>query len=176
LLSKFTAPTGTMAISCYHCGQLQDVARRAQTVTCRHCSKPLQVGDVQVKRYDARREVKTVGSLVVEKKGRVVTQSVTCGGLIARGEVTAKTGTTVRGLALIGPKATLGGTFEAISMAVSEGATLEGNYCVGKDHMKPPEPPPVEEIKASEAMPDPTAVDQPAEPVASEKPALTAAA
>jgi len=163
-LSSFTAPTGTMAIACYRCGGRQEVARRAQTVTCRHCNKPLQVSDVQVKKYDARREIRTVGTLVVEKKGRVVAKHVECGGLILRGEVKAGEATTVRGLIMAGPRSTLGGRVEAHAVHIDDGATIEGDFCVGKDHMTPPPPPPDLDAAVDDAMPDATSIDAPEQP------------
>lgn len=158
-LTKFAPKPGTVGIACYHCGGRQEVGRQAQTVTCRHCHKPLQVSDVQVKRYDARREVRTVGMLVVEKKGQIVADRVECGGLVARGHVKAKHSTVVRGTALIGPSAQLDGGVEAFTVNVAEGASLSGYFCVGKDHMKAPPPPAIEE---AEVFPDAAAIDAPA--------------
>ena len=157
-------PPATIHIACYHCGRDQEVGRRAMTVTCKHCSKPLQVSDVQVKKYDARREIRTVGTIVVEKKGKVVAKSVECGGLVARGEVTSNSGgkTVVRGAILAGPKSTLAGTVEARSIEVSEGASLEGFFLIGKDHMTPPPPPVIVAEDEAELMPEPAAIDAPA--------------
>ena len=157
-------PPATIQIACYHCGREQEVGRRAMTVTCKHCSKPLQVSDVQVKKYDARREIRTVGTIVVEKKGKVVAKSVECGGLVARGEVTSNSGgkTVVRGAILAGPKSTLAGTVEARSIEVSEGASLEGFFLIGKDHMTPPPPPVIVAEDEAELMPEPAAIDAPA--------------
>ena len=59
----------TQQITCYHCGQVQEVGRRALTVTCQKCHKPLQIGDLKVKAYDARRKVQTTGSLVGREEG-----------------------------------------------------------------------------------------------------------
>ena len=132
-------------IACYHCGGLQEVGRRAQTVTCRKCSKPLQIADVKIKAYDARRKVQTTGSVVVEKKGQIMADSVECGGLVVRGQVKAKNGLTVRGTVLIGAESTVTGNLAAHRLAVGAGATLQGFYCIGKDHMVPPEPVEAEE-------------------------------
>ncbi len=162
LLSKFAPADGLMAITCYRCGGRQEVSRRAQTVTCRHCNKALQVSDVQVKKYDARREIRTVGTLVVEKKGRIVAKQVECGGLIARGEVRSSDKTIVRGVILAGPKCTLGGTVEAHSASVSEGAVLDGFFCVGKDHMVPPPPVTMDDVVQDDTHPDAAATDAPA--------------
>ena len=168
LLARFAPPTGTMQIACYHCGRTQEVGRQAMTVTCRHCHKSLQVSDVQVKRYDARREVRTVGLLTVEKKGQIVADRVECGGLVARGEVRAKTATVVRGTALVGPRSKLAGRVEAFRVTIADGAEIDGDFCVGKDHMTPPKPP----APPAEELPDPAAVDAPeAVPAAAVEPA-----
>ncbi|MEM1012361.1 MAG: polymer-forming cytoskeletal protein [Planctomycetota bacterium] len=158
LLSKFAPADGLLAITCYRCGGRQEVGRRAQTVTCRHCNKPLQVSDVQVKKYDARREIRTVGTLIVEKKGKIVAKQVECGGMIARGEIRSSDKTIVRGVILAGPKCNLGGDVDAHAMSVSEGAELNGYYCVGKDHMVPP--PPIVEEQVDDSMPVGDRVDQ----------------
>lgn len=134
----------TQQIVCYHCGGVQEVGRRAQTVTCRKCNKPLQVGDLKIKAYDARRKVQTTGTMVVEKKGQIVADEVDCGGLVVRGQIKAKHGLTVRGTALIGADAGVTGDLSAQRLAVGAGAALEGYYCVGKDHMVAPIPPAVE--------------------------------
>lgn len=139
----------TQWIVCYHCSGPQEVGRKAQTVTCKKCHKPLQVADLKVKAYDARRKIQTTGSLVVEKKGQIVADEVECGGAIVRGQIKTKHGMTVRGSVLVGPQANVQGDVAAHAMAVGPGSTLEGFYIVGKDHMVPP-PPPVLESKESE--------------------------
>ena len=131
----------TQQIACYHCGQVQEVGRRAQTVTCQKCHKPLQVGDLKVKNYDARRKVQTTGSLVVEKRGQIVADAVECGGAVVRGTIKTKHGTVVRGVALVGPQAQVVGDFRAQRLAVGAGASLDGFYVVGRDEMTPPPPP-----------------------------------
>jgi hypothetical protein len=141
----------SVSIACYHCGRRQDVGRKAMTVTCRHCHKPLQVSDLQVKRYDARREVKTVGLLTIEKKGSVVTDRIECGGMIARGEVKSKQPAIVRGIASLGPKAKVRCDLRAFAVQVSDGASLEGHFCIGKDDMVAPKP--VVEVPADHEVP-----------------------
>ena len=131
----------TQQITCYHCGAVQEVGRRALTVTCRACNKPLQIGDLKVKNYDARRKVQTTGSLVVEKKGQIVSDAVECGTAVVRGTIKTKHGTVVRGTALVGPGAQVVGDFKCQRLAVGAGASLDGFYVVGRDEMTPPPPP-----------------------------------
>ena len=161
LLTNLRAPE-TVSIACYHCGTRQEVGRKAQTVTCKQCHKALQVSDVQVKRYDARREIKTVGTVVVEKKGQIVADTVVCSGLVGRGQVKAKNGTTVRGAAMLGPKAQMSGPLRAFTLSMTEGAEFEGDVCIGKDDMVAPKP---TIILEDEAFPDAARVDAPASPV-----------
>ena len=44
-------------IVCLHCGKMQDVARKAMTITCKHCSKSLRLEDLRFKEYQARRVI-----------------------------------------------------------------------------------------------------------------------
>ena len=128
----------TQRIVCYHCTTAQDVSRRAQTVTCRKCNKALQVGDLTIKAYDARRKVQTTGHMIVERKGQIIGESIDCAGLVVRGQIKVKSSVTVRGTALIGADTTVLGDVRAHRLAVGLGATLAGHYCVGKDEMVPP--------------------------------------
>ncbi len=123
-------PPDTVTIACLHCGKPQEVARKAQTVTCKHCYKRLELQDQLISRYEARRAIETTGIVTVEKKGNVVADRIHCGGLIVRGKVKAEV--TSRGPVLVGPEADLIGDVTAPSMAVGAGAVLEGHYSVGK--------------------------------------------
>src|ERR1043165_6040850 len=75
-------------IVCLYCGKPQEVARRAMSITCKFCHKPLKLEDVSIKTYESRREIATCGVVTVEKKGSAnVTVALKCGGLIVRGKV-----------------------------------------------------------------------------------------
>lgn len=117
-------------IVCLHCGKAQEVGRKAMTVTCKFCYKPLNLKDVVITRYEARRVIETVGIVTVEKKGNVVADTINCGGLIVRGKV--KSDVISRGPVLVGPEADLIGNVTAPRMAIGAGALLEGHYRVGK--------------------------------------------
>ena len=121
-------------IHCYRCGKPQEVSKRAKTITCRHCSKPLVVEDIKVAKYEAKRAIETVGVVVVEKKGSAITDRIVCNGLVARGKVRGTV--TSGGPVKIGPEAELKGDVTAPSLAVGAGAVLEGHYEIGT---KPPE-------------------------------------
>lgn len=136
-------PADTVTVACLHCGKPQEVARRAQTVTCKHCYKRLELQDLVFKQYEARRAIETTGIVTVEKKGQVIADRIHCGGLIVRGRVKGEV--TSRGPVLVGPEADLIGDVTAPTMAVGAGAVLLGNYRVGKKKVEPvpePEPPP----------------------------------
>jgi hypothetical protein len=126
-----------MTIACLYCSKQQEVSRKAMTVTCQHCYKRLDLKDMVVSRYEARRSVETLGVITVEKKGNVVADKIQCGGLIVRGKV--KGNVVSRGPVLIGPEADLIGDVSAPTLAVGAGAVLEGNYAVGKIREAPKE-------------------------------------
>ena len=144
----FTQPR-VRSVVCYHCGRPQDVGVKAQTLTCRHCHKPLQVGDVKVTGYDARRRVQTTGTLRVEKKGQIVADSVECGDLIVRGQLTSKRDiVSTGGVELVGPKAVVNGNLRASRVKIDGGASWSGHLTI-----TPPPPPPqaAEETAAAPA-------------------------
>ena len=121
-------------VICLHCNKPQEVGRRAQTVTCQHCYKRLDLQDAVFSRYEARRVIETLGVVTVEKKGNVVTDKIHCGGLIVRGKVKGQV--TSRGPVLVGPEADLIGDVTAPTMAVGAGAVLEGHYSIGTNGKK----------------------------------------
>lgn len=128
-------------IVCLYCGKPQEVGRRAQTVTCKFCYKSLQLKDLNIKTYEARRAVETVGIVTVEKRGNVVADRINCGGLIVRGK--AKGTVSSRGPVLVGPEAELKGDVTAPALAVGAGAVLEGRYVIGAwAESKAPKAPP----------------------------------
>jgi hypothetical protein len=144
----------TVTVVCLHCGKPQEVARKAQTVTCKHCYKRLELKDLVISKYEAKRAIETTGIVTVERKGHVIADRIHCGGLIVRGKV--KGDVTSRGPVLVGPEADLIGDVTAPTMAVGAGAVLEGNYRVGKGKMKPEvtdEPEPEGEDRAAPAAP-----------------------
>jgi len=118
-----------VSVVCLFCHQAQQVARRALTVTCRHCHKSLRLEDLPIKDYHARRSVETCGIVTVEKKGNVVADRVLCGGLIVRGKIKAKIFS--QGPVLVGPEAEINGDVTAPALAVGAGAILEGQYAIG---------------------------------------------
>ena len=121
-------------IVCLHCGQPQEVGRKAMTITCKHCNKSLRLEDLRFKEYQARRVIETCGIVTIEKKGNVVTDRITCGGLIVRGKV--KGDILSRGPVLVGPEAEIKGAVSAPTLAVGAGAMLHGFYEIGQAEIR----------------------------------------
>jgi len=143
----------TVTIACLHCGKMQEVPRKAQTVTCRHCYKRLELQDQVISKYEARRAIETIGIVTIEKKGQVIADRINCGGLIVRGKVKADVNS--RGPILVGPEADLIGDVTAPTMAIGAGAVLKGHYEVGRVRSAtPPEPSPQASVSPPEAEPE----------------------
>src|SRR5688500_14488286 len=82
-------PEDMHTIVCLYCAHTQEVSRRAMSVTCKACHKPLKLDDMTFNQYAARRSIDTCGIVVIEKKGQVVSERLLCGGLVARGRIKA---------------------------------------------------------------------------------------
>jgi hypothetical protein len=120
------------AIVCLYCGKTQHVGRSAMTITCKHCSKSLQLEDLPFKGYTSRRVIETLGIITIEKKGNViVTERIQCGGLIVRGKLKGAE-IISRGPVRVSPEAEIKGNITAPSLAVGAGAVLEGRYAIGQ--------------------------------------------
>ena len=121
-------PSDRQAILCLHCGKPQEVGRKAMSVTCKFCSKPLKIEDVKITRYEARRVIETCGTVTIDKKGHVVSD-VRCVNLQLRGKLKGD----VVGLRKVevAPDAELKGDVTAGSLNVAPGAMLEGFYRIG---------------------------------------------
>lgn len=128
-----------VTIVCLHCDRPQEVARKAQSVTCKHCYKRLELQDLVISRYEARRAIETTGIVTIEKRGQVIADRVHCGGLIVRGKLKGHVNS--RGPVLVGPEADLIGDVTAPTMAIGAGAVLDGEYQVGKPPPQPPQEP-----------------------------------
>ena len=128
--SGYNLPDDRTQIACLHCGKVQEVGRKAMSITCKFCSKSLRLEDQKFQKYEARRAIETCGIVTVEKKGNVVSDRIHCGGLIVRGKV--KGNITSRGPVLVGPEAEIKGDVTAPAIAVGAGAVLEGKYDIGR--------------------------------------------
>lgn len=116
-------------VTCIHCETLQEISRRAVSVTCRNCGKSLKLEEVRIGKYEARRTLETCSSITIERKGQLIAEKIVCGSAIIRGKT--KGTITSRGPVLIGPEAELIGDVVAPTIAIPEGAILEGRYTIG---------------------------------------------
>ena len=130
-------PEDLQTVVCLYCGKAQEVSKRAMTITCKHCYKSLQLEDVMIREFRARRQIDTCGIVVVEKKGHVESARILCGGLVARGKI--KGNITSRGPVLVGPEAEIKGDITAPTLAVGAGAVLQGTYRI-RSKYEPAEP------------------------------------
>jgi hypothetical protein len=124
-------------VYCLYCFKPQVVGRRAMSITCKFCHKPLKLEDIAIKDYQARRVIATCGIVTIEKKGNAVTDKIQCGGLIVRGKVKGTVQSS--GPVLVGPDAEVKGDVTAPTLAVGAGAVLEGHYEIGQKPDEPPE-------------------------------------
>ncbi|MFA9480122.1 polymer-forming cytoskeletal protein [Phycisphaerales bacterium AB-hyl4] len=118
----------TRKVQCYHCRHRFDVSGRAQSTSCPGCYKPVIVGDVVVTTLKPVTEVRTCGSIVVKKKGRIIARVIEAhGGIDCEGAIDAKTVQGGLGVRL-GPKAVFKGDLLALSLRVEEGARVTGGF------------------------------------------------
>ena len=124
-------PSGdeTQVIRCIYCQMPQNISRRALSITCKFCNKSLKIEALTVKNYFARRAVETCGPLTVERNGEIVGDRIICGSLIVRGKI--KSEILCHGQMLVSPEAQIRGDVTASSLAVGEGAMLQGRYRIG---------------------------------------------
>ena len=122
-------PEDRVPVTCLFCGGVQEVGRKAMSITCKHCHKSLKLEDITISRYEARRQLDTCGVIVVEKKGQAICDRILCGGLVVRGKVRGAVSS--RGPVLIGGEAEVKGDVTAPTLAVGAGAILNGHYKIG---------------------------------------------
>jgi len=136
-------PSGdeTQVIRCIYCQMPQNISRRALSITCKFCNKSLKIEALTVKNYFARRAVETCGPLTVERNGEIVGDRIICGSLIVRGKI--KSEILCHGQMLVSPEAQIRGDVTASSLAVGEGALLQGRYRIGpmENHPNPSQTP-----------------------------------
>jgi predicted RNA-binding Zn-ribbon protein involved in translation (DUF1610 family) len=114
-------------VQCYHCRHRFDISSRAMSVPCPKCAKALIVEDVVINTAHNVRKIQTCGKVIIEKKGRVVAQSIEAhGGVEVEGVVEAKvlSGGPVR----IGAKAQWKGDLAAPSLTAELGCRIERGF------------------------------------------------
>ncbi len=120
-------PTPPRTVQCYHCRHRFEVSPQTMTTVCPKCSKPLTVEDVVIKTAHSVRKIQTCGKLVVQKKGRVIAQTVEAiGGVEVEGILEAKviSGGRVR----IGAGGQWRGDCAAPSLEVEQGGRIDGGF------------------------------------------------
>lgn len=116
-------------IRCIYCQLPQQVSHRALSVSCKYCHRAMRVEALTVSDFHARRAIEICGPFVIEKSGNVSSDRVLCHSLVVRGRV--KANILSRGPVLVGPEAQIKGDVTAPTLAVGDGAKLEGNYRIG---------------------------------------------
>jgi len=61
-------PDDRTAIACLYCGKTIETARKALSITCKFCHRPLRLEDVQIKQYEARRSIDTCGIVAATRR------------------------------------------------------------------------------------------------------------
>jgi hypothetical protein len=116
-------------IRCIYCQRQQQVSFRALSVTCKFCHRAMRVEALTISDFHARRAIEICGPFVVEKTGNVSSDRILCQSLVVRGRV--KANILSRGPVLVGPDAQVKGDITAPTLAVGDGAKLDGNYRIG---------------------------------------------
>ena len=116
-------------VVCIHCGYINEISRRAVSVTCARCRKALRLEEVRIKDYQARRVIETCATVTVERKGDLRAEKILCAGAVLRGKTRGEVISS--GPVLIGPEAEVLGGVTAPSVAIPAGAILEGFYRIG---------------------------------------------
>ncbi len=120
-------PITPRTIRCYHCRHGFEVSPQTMTTVCPKCSKPLTVEDVVIKTAHAVRKIQTCGRLIVQKKGRVIAQTVEAlEGVEVEGILEAKV--TSGGKVWIGAKGQWRGDCAAPALEVEAGGRIEGGF------------------------------------------------
>lgn len=114
-------------VQCYHCRHRFDISSQALSISCPKCSKPLVIEDVVINNAHNVRKIQTCGKVIIDKKGRVVAQSVEAHqGVFVEGILEAKV--LSGGPVKIGPKAQWKGDCSAPSLEAELGCRIERGY------------------------------------------------
>jgi cytoskeletal protein CcmA (bactofilin family) len=89
----------------------------------------LRLQPLVIDEYQARRTIETCDSVTVDKNGNFFGDRILCAGLVVRGKIRADI--VSRGPVVVGPAAQIRGNITAPSIAVGEGACLEGDCRIG---------------------------------------------
>lgn len=110
---------------CYHCGHEPEIAPRAQSASCGRCFGQLKTADISVRAMHWGGSLRTTGSVLVQRKARVVCGEIVAGeGVKILGLVEADI--RAGGAVHIGSGAELKGSVRARVLIVEPGAVLTG--------------------------------------------------
>ncbi len=123
-------PSAKRKIRCYLCGRGLEVSTKTMSTTCPGCNRAIKIEDVLVKSYVPVNELQTCGRIKITKRGRVAARQVQSGeGIECEGSIDANVETD--GEMKLGPKAVWRGrTLQSRSLAIADGARLEGDIIV----------------------------------------------
>jgi len=126
--------TAKRTVRCYRCHHLLEVGRKAQSVSCPHCNRPVIVEDVVIKGLRMVPKLQTCGKLVIQKSGRLIAGLIEAhGGVEVQGVLDGPVHS--GGHVLIGPKARWKGDLRATSLAVRAGARIAAGRFAVPDHV-----------------------------------------
>ncbi|MFI5381399.1 MAG: polymer-forming cytoskeletal protein [Tepidisphaerales bacterium] len=116
-------------IVCIYCRKSQPVGTQTLSIPCRFCQKNLVVEDITISGYAARRVIETCGTVIIEAKGDVTANCVTCAALRLNGRL--KADVVSLGPVTIAASGILQGNITAPFLSVAEGARLRGRCAIG---------------------------------------------
>ena len=123
-------PLDKRKIRCYLCGRAFEVSPKTMSTTCPGCNRAIKIEDVLVKSYVPVIELQTCGRIKITKRGRVAARQIQSGaGIECEGSIDANVET--EGKMKLGPKAVWRGrTLQSRSLAIADGARLQGDIIV----------------------------------------------
>ncbi len=124
----------TRTVRCPECGDRFEVAAKALSVACPHCSRRVILEDYRIKGYHASRDFATAGDIVVERAA-TVSAPIKVQHLKVKGNL--RGAVLARGSVEVTRTGELRGDVTSPSLVVQRGGTLEGYCCIG---VAPPKP------------------------------------
>ena len=124
---KRPKPQAVRRVMCPHCSKNFEISKRALSVRCPQCTRPLQFSDFTLKDR-VQGDVSTMGHIELDQHG-VMSGKLVCGALTSDGNFDGKA--MVYGEITLQQHSLTTGELVAKSLSVSAGATLRGkiNIC-----------------------------------------------
>ena len=107
-----------------------EVSFKTMSTTCPGCNRAIKIEDVLVKSYVPVNDLQTCGRIKITKRGRVAAKRIQCGdGIECEGSIEGSIES--EGCMRLGPNSNWKGrALQSQSLAISEGATLNGDIIV----------------------------------------------